>query len=71
VRVSSGFRSVSRLAGRVDARLIAFDKNICTLQVSIKAPEIAEKKEAAAQDGSTVPGASRGDILGAALKAKK
>ena len=55
----------------VDARVIAFDKKTRKLQVSIKALEIAEEKEAVAQYGSTDSGASLGDILGAALKAKK
>ena len=56
---------------KVDARVIAFDKKTRKLQVSIKALEIAEEKEAVAQYGSTDSGASLGDILGAALKAKK
>jgi len=46
---------------KVDARVIAFDKKTRKLQVSIKALEIAEEKEAVAQYGSS-------DILGAALK---
>ena len=53
---------------KVDARIIAFDKKTRKLQVSIKALEIAEEKEAVAQYGSTDSGASLGDILGAALK---
>ena len=53
---------------KVDARVIAFDKKTRKLQVSIKALEIAEEKEAVAQFGSTDSGASLGDILGAALK---
>ena len=40
-------------------------------RVSIKALEIAEEKEAVAQYGSTDSGASLGDILGAALKARQ
>jgi len=56
---------------KVDARVIAFDKKTRKLQVSIKALEIAEEKEAVAQYGSTDSGASLGDILGAALKEKK
>ena len=55
---------------KVDARVIAFDKKTRKLQVSIKALEIAEEKEAVAQYGSTDSGASLGDILGAALKNK-
>ena len=38
------------------------------VQVSIKALEMAEEKEAVAQYGSSDSGASLGDILGAALK---
>ena len=55
---------------KVDARVIAFDKKTRKLQVSIKALEIAEEKEAVAQYGSTDSGASLGDILGAALKSR-
>ena len=39
-------------------------------QVSIKALELAEEKEAVEQYGSTDSGASLGDILGAALRAR-
>ncbi len=53
---------------KVDARVISFDKKTRKLQVSIKALEIAEEKEAVAQYGSSDSGASLGDILGAALK---
>jgi small subunit ribosomal protein S1 len=53
---------------KVDARVIMFDKKARKVQVSIKALEIAEEKEAVAQYGSTDSGASLGDILGAALK---
>ena len=53
---------------KVDARVIQFDKKTRKLQVSIKALEIAEEKEAIAQYGSSDSGASLGDILGAALK---
>jgi small subunit ribosomal protein S1 len=53
---------------KVDARVIAYDKKSRKVQVSIKALEIAEEKEAVAQYGSTDSGASLGDILGAALK---
>jgi small subunit ribosomal protein S1 len=41
------------------------------MNVSIKALEIAEEKEAVAQYGSSDSGASLGDILGAALKKQK
>ncbi|MBX8782241.1 30S ribosomal protein S1 [Bacillus subtilis] len=53
---------------KVDARVIAFDKKTRKLQVSIKALEIAEEKEAVAQYGSADSGASLGDILAAAMK---
>jgi small subunit ribosomal protein S1 len=53
---------------KVDARVILFDKKARKVQVSIKALEIAEEKEAVAQYGSQDSGASLGDILGAALK---
>ena len=53
---------------KVDARVISFDKKTRKLQVSIKALEIAEEKEAVAQYGSADSGASLGDILAAAMK---
>ena len=53
---------------KVDARVTQFDKKTRRIQVSIKALEIAEEKEAVAQYGSSDSGASLGDILGAALK---
>jgi small subunit ribosomal protein S1 len=53
---------------KVDARVILFDKKARKVQVSIKALEMAEEKEAMAQFGSADSGASLGDILGAALK---
>ena len=53
---------------KVDARVILFDKKARKVQVSIKALEIAEEKDAVAQYGSQDSGASLGDILGAALK---
>src|SRR5690606_37136264 len=53
---------------KVDARVIVWDKKTRKIQVSIRALEIAEEKEAVAQYGSTDSGASLGDILGAALK---
>ncbi|MCO5160990.1 MAG: 30S ribosomal protein S1 [Mesorhizobium sp.] len=55
---------------KLDARVIAYDKKTRKVQVSIKALEIAEEKEAVAQYGSTDSGASLGDILGAALKSR-
>ncbi len=56
---------------KVDARVTNFDKKGRKVGVSIKALEIAEEKEAVAQYGSTDSGASLGDILGAALKARR
>jgi small subunit ribosomal protein S1 len=56
---------------KVDARVTNFDKKARKVGVSIKALEIAEEKEAVAQYGSTDSGASLGDILGAALKARE
>jgi small subunit ribosomal protein S1 len=55
---------------KVDARVTQFDKKNRKLSVSIKALEVAEEKEAIAQFGSSDAGASLGDILGAALKAR-
>jgi small subunit ribosomal protein S1 len=55
---------------KVDARVVMFDRKSRKVQVSIKALEIADEKEAMAQFGSTDSGASLGDILGAALKAR-
>ncbi|WP_411033916.1 30S ribosomal protein S1 [Shinella sp. BYT-45] len=52
----------------VDARVVNFSKKDRKIQLSIKALEIAEEKEAVAQFGSSDSGASLGDILGAALK---
>ena len=40
------------------------------VQLSIKALEVAEEKEAIAQYGSSDSGATLGDILGTALKRK-
>jgi small subunit ribosomal protein S1 len=56
---------------RLDARVIQFDRKARKVQVSIKALEMAEEKEAIAQFGSSDSGASLGDILGAALKARQ
>jgi small subunit ribosomal protein S1 len=52
----------------VDARVTQFDRRTRKAQVSIKALEVAEEKEAIAQYGTADSGASLGDILGAALK---
>jgi small subunit ribosomal protein S1 len=55
---------------KLDARVTQFDRKARRVTLSIKALEVAEEKEAMAQYGSTDSGASLGDILGAALKAK-
>jgi len=58
---------------KVDAKITVFDPKTRKLNLSIKAREIDEDKQAMAEFGSTSAGASLGDILGAALakKAKK
>ena len=56
---------------KVDARVTVFDRRARKISVSIKALEVAEEKEAIAQYGSADSGASLGDILGAALKARE
>jgi small subunit ribosomal protein S1 len=53
---------------KVDARVTLFDKKARKVQVSIKALEVAEEKEAIEQYGSADSGASLGEILGAAIK---
>ena len=55
---------------KVDGRITQFDRKAHKVTVSIKALEVAEEKEAIAQYGSSDSGASLGDILGAALKAR-
>ncbi len=55
---------------KLDARITQFDKTSRRMQLSVKALEIAEEKEAVEQYGSSDSGASLGDILGAALKAQ-
>ena len=52
----------------VDAKITRANRARNDYQLSIKALEIAEEKEAVEQYGSTDSGASLGDILGAALK---
>jgi small subunit ribosomal protein S1 len=56
---------------KVDARITLFDRKARKVAVSIKALEVAEEKEAIAQFGSADSGASLGDILGAALRARE
>lgn len=53
---------------KVDAKITSIDSKSRKLNLSIKAHEIAEEKQALSEYGSTDSGASLGDILGAALK---
>lgn len=53
---------------KVDAMITRVDRKTRQYQMSIKALEISQEKEAVAQYGSSDSGASLGDILGAALK---
>jgi small subunit ribosomal protein S1 len=55
---------------KFDAKVTLLDSKARKMNVSIKALEIADEKEAVAQYGSSDSGASLGDILGAALKRK-
>ena len=56
---------------KFDAKVTQVDAKSRKINVSIKALEIAEEKEAVAQFGSSDSGASLGDILGAALRKKE
>jgi len=56
---------------KVDARVTGIDARTRKVNLSIKAREMAEEKEAVQQYGSADSGASLGDILGAALKEKQ
>ena len=55
---------------KVDARVVMFDRRASKVQLSIKALEVQEEKEAIAQYGSSDSGATLGDILGTALRRK-
>ena len=55
---------------KFDAKVTLLDSKARKMNVSIKALEIADEKEAVAQYGSSDSGASLGDILGAAMKRK-
>ena len=59
-----------QVGAKLDAMVIGFDRSKKP-NFSVKARQIAEEKEAVAQFGSSDSGASLGDILGEALKAKK
>ena len=54
---------------KVDAQVVGFERGKKPMP-SIKAMQISEEKQAVAQYGSSDSGASLGDILGAALKAR-
>ena len=56
---------------KVDARVTMVDKSGRKLNLSIKAKEIQEEKQAMKDYGSSDSGASLGDILGAALQSKR
>jgi small subunit ribosomal protein S1 len=56
---------------KLDARVQAVDLQSRKLQLSVKALEVAEEKQAMAEYGSSDSGASLGDILGAALRRKQ
>ncbi|MEC9344939.1 MAG: 30S ribosomal protein S1 [Pseudomonadota bacterium] len=56
---------------KFDANVIGVDNKSRRVSLSIKALEFAEEKEAVANYGSTDSGASLGDILGAALRARQ
>ena len=56
---------------KVDARVTMVDKAGRKLNLSIKAKEIEEEKQAMKDYGSSDSGASLGDILGAALQSKR
>ena len=58
------------IGDKVDATVIKIDKKQRSVNLSIKAREIEEEKQAMAEFGSSDSGASLGDILGAALEKK-
>ena len=55
---------------KVDAMVTGVDKTTRRVSLSVKALQISDEKAAVEQYGSSDSGASLGDILGAALKAK-
>lgn len=55
---------------KVDARIISIDSTSREVNLSIKALQVAEEKQAMKDYGSVDSGASLGDILGAALEKK-
>ena len=56
---------------KVDAKIVQVDHASRKVQLSIRAREIDEEKQAVATYGSSDSGASLGDILGAAIKEKR
>ena len=56
---------------KIDARITAIDASGRKLNLSVKAREIEEEKQAMKDYGSSDSGASLGDILGAALQSKR
>ena len=55
----------------MDAKIIQIDHATRRVQLSIKARELDEEKQAVAAYGSSDSGASLGDILGAAIREKR
>jgi small subunit ribosomal protein S1 len=55
---------------KIDAKVVSVDRATRKVNLSIKAREIDEEKEAMSEYGSSDSGASLGDILGAAMKKK-
>ncbi|MEO1695122.1 MAG: S1 RNA-binding domain-containing protein, partial [Pseudomonadota bacterium] len=61
-------RARFNVGNKIDAAVLSVDRTSRRINVSIKALEIAEEKQAVEQFGSSDSGASLGDILGAAFK---
>jgi small subunit ribosomal protein S1 len=55
---------------KFDGKVTLLDAKARKMNVSVKALEIADEREAVAQYGSSDSGASLGDILGAAMRKK-
>ncbi len=67
-----GDQRVDRFAvdEKIDGRIMSIDSNTREVNLSIKALQVAEEKQAMKDYGSVDSGASLGDILGAALEEK-
>ena len=67
-----GDQRVDRFAvdEKIDGRIMSIDSNTREVNLSIKALQVAEEKQAMKDYGSVDSGASLGDILGAALEQK-